>query len=255
MRKIFYLLLVVSCIMVVGCAKRESQPTPNGDKIEIDKKDLLELVNKDLKTKDALSDKARFQTEIIMPGDRIQLTIYEKLPVSQEARVEMKRVDETGSIFLLPIGTIKLEGLTLVKAEKLIEKKFSELVVSPHCEIQILEKLYEPRVYVFGEVNKSGSIPYKSGDRLLDAISSAGGCDAKAYRRSIKVIRANKEKVSIYSIDLYDIMKSGNIYKNMKLQDQDIVFIPRRFITGFKEVFSALNVVLPWWVIFRAFMY
>ena len=244
-----YSFLILFSIMVIGCAKRETKPTPNSDKIEIDKKDLLELVDEDLKTEEALSERARFQTEIIMPGDRIQVTVYEKLPVSQEPRVEMKRVDETGSIFLLPIGAIKMEGLSLVKAEKLIEEKFSELVVSPHCEIQILEKQYEPRIYVFGEVNKSGSIPYKSGDRLLDALSSAGGCDAKAYRRSIKIIRANKETISIYSIDLYDIMKSGNIYKNMKLQDKDIVFVPRRFITGLKEVFSVLNLTIPWYVL------
>ena len=248
-----YSFLFLFSIMVIGCAKRETQPVPNGDKIEIDKKDLLKLVDKDLKTEEALSDKARFQTEIIMRGDRIQVTIYEKLPVSQEPRVEMKRVDETGSIFLLPVGAIKMEGLSLVKAEKLIEEKFSELVISPHCEIEIIEKLYEPRIYVFGEVGKSGSVPYKSGDRLLDALSSAEGCDAKAYRRSIKIIRADKEIVSIYSIDLYDIMKSGNIYKNMALQDQDIVFVPRRFITGFKEVVSVLNAVLPWWLIVRTF--
>ncbi len=248
-----YSFLFLFSIMVIGCAKRETQPVPKSDKIEIDKKGLLELVDEDLKTEEALSDEARFQTEIIMRGDRIQVTIYEKLPVSQEPRVEQKRVDETGSVFILPIGAIKLEGLTLVKAEKLIEEKFSELVVSPHCEIQIIEKLYEPRVYVFGEVSNSGSIPYKSGDRLLDAISSAGGCEANAYRRSIKIIRANKEIVSIYSIDLYDIMKSGNIYKNMALKDKDIVFVPRRFITGFKEVFSVLNVVLPWYVIVRTF--
>lgn len=248
-----YSFLILFSIMVIGCAKRETKPAPNSDKIEIDKKDLLELVDEDLKTEEALSDKARFQTEIIMPGDRIQVTVYEKLPVSQEPRVEMKRVDETGSIFLLPVGAIKMEGLSLVKAEKLIEEKFSKLVVSPHCEIQILEKQYEPRVYVFGEVGKSGLITFKSGDRLLDAISSAGGCSDNAYKRSIKIIRANKETISIYSIDLYDIMKSGNIYKNMSLHDQDIVFVPRRFITGFREVITVLNAVLPWWLIVRTF--
>lgn len=250
---VFPLLLI--SLIAFGCAKREVQSTPKGDKIEIDKKDLLKMVDSDLKTEEALSDRGRHQTEIIMPGDRIQVTIYEKLPVSQEPRIQQKRVDETGSIFLLPIGIIKLEGLTLVKAEKLIEDKFSELVVSPHCEIQILEKLYEPRVYVYGEVKESGSVKYRSGDRLLDALSSAGGCDAKAYRRSIKVVRVNKDsdKIVIYSIDLIDIMKSGNIYKNIALQDQDIVFVPRRFITGFKEVFSVLNLVLPWYVIVGVF--
>jgi polysaccharide export outer membrane protein len=188
-----------------------------------------------------------------MPGDQISITLYEKLPVSQEARSELKRVDENGEIFLLPIGSFKLGGLNLVKAEKLIEEKFSELVVSPHCEIQIVKKLYEPRVYVYGEVEKSGTVNYKPGDRLLDALSSAGGCSQDAYKRSIKVIRADKETINIYSIDLYDILNSGNIYKNIQLNDNDIIFIPRRFLTTWKEIFAALNPVIPWYVIGRGF--
>ena len=256
MRTFPYIPLVVLLtlgMLSIDCAKRATQAVPDSGKIEIDKKDFLEMVNKDLKTEEALSDQARFQTEVIMPGDQISITIYEKLPVSQEARSELKRVDESGSVFLLPVGTFKLGGLNLVQAEKLIEEKFSELVVSPHCEINIVKKLYEPRIYVFGEVGKSGAVVYKPGDRLLDAISSAGGCEANAYKRSIKVIRADKETINIYSIDLYDIMNSGNIYKNMQLQDNDIIFIPRRFITTWKEIFQALNPVIPWYVLGRGF--
>ena len=258
-RTISIVLLLVSLSLVntafIQCAKRATQATPERGKLEINKKDLLAMVHKDLKTDKTLTDHARFQEEIIMPGDQISVVLYEKLPISQEKRSELKRVDETGSVFLLPIGFIKLEGLTLAKAEQKVEEKFSELVVSPHCEIQIVKKLYEPRVYVFGEVTTSGSVPYKPGDRLLDALSSAGGCGSYAYKRSIKVIRSDKETVNIYSIDLHEILNSGNIYKNMQLMDNDIIFIPRRFLTTWKEVFGALNVVMPWYVLVRGFMY
>lgn len=254
MRLIISIPVVVLCISMLSiqCVKRVAQPVPDGDKVEIDKKELLKLVNKDLEIDEDEAKSARFRTELLMPGDRIQLTIYEKLPVSQEGRIEMKRIDEEGKIFLLPIGEIKLEGLRIAEAEHLIENKFSELVVSPHCEIQIIEKQYEPRVYVFGEVQKSGAVTFKSGDRLLDAISLAQGCSDNAYKRSIKVVRAEKEKVIIFSLNLADILSSGNVYNNIQLQDQDIVFVPRRFMTGFKEVFSALSLVLPWYLLVQS---
>ncbi len=243
------ILLLTLSILSMHCAKRATQAaTPDKGKIEIDKKDLLAMVNKDFKTEEALSEKARFQTEVIMPGDQISITLYEKLPVSQEARSELKRVDETGSVFLLPIGVFKIGGLNLVQAEKLIERKFSELVVSPHCEIQIIKKQYEPRIYIFGEVGKSGSVVYKPGDRLLDAISSAGGVGQSAYRRSIKVIRANKETIDIYSIDLYNLVDKGNIYLNMHLRDNDIVFVPRRFLTTYTEILGAVGNAMPWYL-------
>ena len=245
-------LIITISILSTQCVKRATQPVPNGEKVEIDKKELLKLVDKDMEIDEEEARKERFQTELLMPGDRIQLTVYEKLPVSQEGRIEMKRIDEEGKIFLLPIGEIKLEGLRIAEAEHLIEKKFSELVVSPHCEIQVIEKQYEPRVYVFGEVMQAGAVKYKSGDRLLDAISQTQGCSDNAYKRSIKVVRAEKEKVIIYSINLTDILSSGNVYNNIQLQDQDIIFVPRRFMTGFKEVFSALSLVLPWYILVQS---
>lgn len=246
-------LLLVICTLSIRCAKRATQATSNEiGKIEVDKNLLHELVNNDLKMEGALSDRARFQSEVIMSGDQISIVLYEKLPISQEKRSELKRVDETGSVFLLPIGPIKLEGLTLAKAEQKVEEKFSELVVAPHCEIQIVKKLYEPRVYVFGEVGKSGSVIYRQGDRLLDALSQVDGCSENAYKRSIKLIRYENDKINIYSINLLDIFESGNIYNNMHLKDRDIIFIPRRFITGFREVFSILSQIAPWYIIIQS---
>ncbi len=246
---LLFVLLVV--IVFTSCAKRQTQPAPTSDKVEVDKEEFLQYLDKDLKPQGEEADKALFQTETIMPGDRISLYIYEKLPVSQEKREEIKRVDEEGNIFILPIGEMKLSGLRISEAEQLIEDKFSDFVVSPHCEVQIIEKLYEPRIYVFGEVEKSGSAAFKRGDRLLDAISSAQGCKDNAYKRSIKVVRFENNKISIYTINLKEILEGGNLYKNIPLRDRDVVFVPRRFLTGFKEVFGALAQVMPWYVLVR----
>ena len=49
------------------------------------------------------------------------------------------------------------------------------------------------------------------------------------------------------------LIQDANIYNNIVLRDQDIIFVPRRFITGFKEVVTVLNSVLPWWLIVRTF--
>ncbi len=247
-RKIVYVLFIGILILSTGCAKRVSPPTQSSSKIEINKQDLMQLVSNDMHIDDKEAMSARLQTELLMTGDRLQLTIYEKLPVSQESRIEMKRIDKEGKIFLLPIGEIKLEGMRVADAEQLIEQKFSKLVVAPHCEIMILEKQYEPRVYVFGEVMKSGAVKFRPGDRLLDAISQALGCSDNAYKRSIKVVRTVGDKVTIYSIDLLDIFSAGNVYNNIVLQDQDIIFVPRRFITGLRETLTVLAQALPYYL-------
>ncbi len=246
-----YSFLLLVLLLSINCAKRQTQPAPTLDKEEVDKKEFLQYLDEDLKQEGEEAGEALFQTEIIGRGDRLSLKIYEKLPVSQDAREEIKRVDEAGNIFILPIGEMKLAGLRIAEAEQKIEDAFSDFVVSPHCEINIEEKLYEPRVYIFGEVSNSGSVPYKRGDRLLDAISYAKGCKDDAYKRSIKVVRFENEKINIYTINLKEILEGGNLYKNIPLRDRDVVFVPRRFLTGFKEVMGALALVMPWYLFAR----
>jgi polysaccharide export outer membrane protein len=167
--------------------------------------------------------------------------------------MEMKRVGDDGNIFLLPAREIAIGGLTVSEAEKTIEKQLSQFIVSPFCEIMITKRAFEPRVYVFGEVGSTGVKPIKEGDRLIDALAAAGGCASNAYRRSIKLIRANENTVSMISINVYDIMNEGKLDKNILLQDQDLIFVPRRFYTNFQEVITIISQLLPWYYFMRAF--
>ena len=61
------------------------------------------------------------------------------------------------------------------------------------------------------------------------------------------------ESVVVYSINLQEILQNGHLEQNMELQDQDIIFIPRRFYSTFKEVIYALSIVTPWYYILRTF--
>ena len=134
-----------------------------------------------------------------------------------------------------------------------IQKKLSEFIVSPFCEITITKRAFEPRMYIFGEVGKTGVEPLKEGDRLIDALSDAGGCAANAYRRSIKIIRVNEQNVSMISINLFDILNDGKLDKNILMQDQDIVFVPRRFYTNFQEVMTIISQLVPWYYFAKNF--
>lgn len=228
-----------------GCVKRMPAATTN-DKETVVSKD--EFVKKFSGQNMAVAKQhAVARAPVLLPGDEISIGIYDKLPVSQDKRLEMKRIGDDGAIFILPAKEIFIGGLTITEAEKTIEKKLSEFIVSPFCEISITKRAFEPRVYVFGEVGKNGVEPLKEGDRLLDALSNANGCGSNAYRRSIKIIRINEQTVSMISINLYDIMNQGKVDKNILMQDQDIVFVPRRFYTNFQEIMQIVSQLVPWY--------
>jgi polysaccharide biosynthesis/export protein len=201
----------------------------------------------------SISIKAKRREEVIFPSDQLEIGIYGKLPVSQEKTIEMKRVNEKGTILVVPVGEIQVAGLTISEAQTKIEEGLAAYIKSPFVEVAIAKRGYQPMVYVLGEIMRAGSIPLKHGDRLIDAIAEMGGCKEDAYRRSIHVVRTNASDVSIYTINLQEIMEHGAIQANIELQDQDVVFVPRRFMTNAREVLSFVGVMLPYYYFFKNF--
>jgi len=248
-RQIFKVILTgVFVLSICGCVKRVEQPAQkNSSEIIVDKQEFLRLAKIRLDSRDSAMSASRYISPAINPGDQLTINIYEKLPVSQDKRIEIKRVSESGAVLLPPIGVIQVGGLSVSEAAKLIEGKLANFIVSPFCEVEITQHGYQPRYFVFGEVGNSGTFFLKPGDRLLDGLSAAGGCSNNAYRRSIKLVRIYDKKVGLISINLLDIMSDGKVADNIVLQDQDIIFIPRRFLTTYNEVMSTLGGLIPWY--------
>ena len=143
--KRFY--IVINCLLAVfllvvfssNCVKRVSPPsTQNDAQTSISKEEFVKLYG----GQNLPTVKKATRTPILYPGDEISIAIYDKLPVSQEKRIEMKRISDEGTIFLLPAKEISIGGLTLTEAEKRIENKLSQFIVSPFVEITIMRRAF-----------------------------------------------------------------------------------------------------------------
>lgn len=243
--------LLVSALFLAGCAKRMPEPASDDGVTTISRTEYVKLT--DIPGGNPYGMAPRGREEMVSVGDRLTINIYDKLPVSQEKNVEMKRVDDDSTVLIIPAGKVKVAGLLISQAERTLEAALAPYLVSPFCEIAITQHYYEPRVYVFGEVMKTGTVPVQQGDRLLDVLSAAGGCASNAYRRSIKVIRLEGQNVTMMSINLQSVLADGRFDGNVALQDQDVVFVPRRFFTNFQEVMTVIGNLLPYYYFTRNF--
>ena len=89
-------------------------------------------------------------------------------------------------------------------------------------------------VFVMGEVNKPGSYAIQtSGMSFLDAINQAGGPTEDAATHNIRIVRNMSEKDRPIIIDLNEIISKGDFSKNQTLQDNDIIFVPRKGMASF----------------------
>jgi protein involved in polysaccharide export with SLBB domain len=110
----------------------------------------------------------------------------------------------------------------------------------------------ECKYYLLGEVNKPEAYPLKPNDRLLDAITTAGGSSHEADLSQVTLIRRDDKGQPVARRgDLKQMMKQGNMVRNEVLQQGDVVFVPSRKqkrpitdLLGFLNPLSSLLFVL-----------
>lgn len=87
----------------------------------------------------------------------------------------------------------------------------------------------EQKYYVLGEVGKAQAYPLKPNDRLIDAITTAGGTTQNADLSKVTLIRKDARGQAVaHAVDLQHMMKKGDMARNETLQPGDVIFVPNR---------------------------
>lgn len=85
------------------------------------------------------------------------------------------------------------------------------------------------QVQVLGAVDKPGDVTVREGDRLSMAIARAGnGTSSNSDLNRITLRRVNSGGVTqTMNINLYEVLKSGDINKDPVMQKNDLVYVPQ----------------------------
>lgn len=161
----------------------------------------------------------------ISTADLIAVTVYQDLDMNRKVRVSAN-----GTVALPLIGSVNVGGMTLVEAQETIEKKLEKFLVSPQVSL-FIEEYGNKTVYVMGEVQKPGSYPIPTEQKMtvLEAISTAGGFTPIAAQDRTKVLRnVNGQSVS-HTIEVKAITQLGQKEKDLVLEPNDVIYVPQSF--------------------------
>jgi polysaccharide biosynthesis/export protein len=150
--------------------------------------------------KDAPQATVRDQSAIaIGPGDLLDLSVFDVPEL-----VLKVRVDINGCVSLAFLGDVKLAGMTVGNAQRLIARELvaRQLVKDPQVSI-FIEEFATQGITVYGEVNAPGIYPLMGPHRLYDVISAAGGLTLKSGR-TVTVLHAGQS-------DLPEVVALANI--------------------------------------------
>lgn len=138
-------------------------------------------------------------------------------------------VNSEGSIRIQSLGPIYLNGLTIEEASDRIKRRLSEIYsgLSPDgsdnantfAEVS-LGNVRSIKVTIMGEVKAPGTYTISSLSTAFNALFAAGGPDRNGTYRTIQIIRGNEVHATL---DMYDILVSGDQTDNIRLRDQDVI--------------------------------
>lgn len=158
------------------------------------------------------------------PGDVIRIAVYQNQDLSLETRLS-----DGGAISYPLLGALKVGGLSVGEAERLIAEglKKGDFVKNPQVTV-ILMQARGSQVSVLGQVNKPGRYALEqAGTRLIDVLALAGGVVPTLGADLVTVLGSRNGQPFRQVVDLPRVFSSEKRSDDIVLQGNDVVYVER----------------------------
>lgn len=177
----------------------------------------------------------------IETGDTLEVVIRRGAGEEKFASV----VRENGKI---SIGFMEVDvgGVTAAVAEARVEEAAVPYMREPRVQVLLKKKVLKvKRVFVFGDVKKPGMVPMPRQMTVLQAIAAADMYLETALMEEVRVIRGGDlAKPHILMADLARAFTYGDMTRNVSLEENDIVFVPREHLGDAAEAAKKIMPVI-----------
>jgi polysaccharide biosynthesis/export protein len=130
-----------------------------------------------------------------------------------------------GNISLPRLNDVPAAGRTPGELRVALIEAASRFVDTPNPTV-VVKQINSRHVFVIGNVVKPGSYPLLAETTVLQLISMAGGLREFADDRNIIVIRMENGQQSSYHVNYRDVVRRGDLKKNITLKAGDTVVVP-----------------------------
>jgi polysaccharide export outer membrane protein len=159
---------------------------------------------------------------VIGPGDTLQVYVWRNpeltatVPVRPDGKISTPLDEDMVAV-----------GKTPSQLSRDIEKVLGEYVRSPVVNVIVTQPVGTfGQVQIIGQVIKPGSVPYRAGMKVLDAVLAVGGLTQFASGNRAKIVRnvdGHEEKLKI---KLDSLVNKGDMSQNIELRPGDVLVVP-----------------------------
>jgi polysaccharide export outer membrane protein len=170
----------------------------------------------DLSAKSATDD----PNYVIGPEDELIISVWKEPEISRTVPV---RPD--GKISLALLNDVQATGRTPMQLGSDITEKLKNFISEPQVTV-IVGRINSQRIFVVGEVPRTGSYTLLPNMTAVDAISSAGGFTPFAKRTKIYILRKENGKTVSIPFNYKEVVKSRRSEKDVALKAGDRIVVP-----------------------------
>jgi polysaccharide export outer membrane protein len=154
-------------------------------------------------------------------------------------------VQENGKI-AVGFMEVNVRGVTASVAEVRVEEAAMPYMRQPHAQVLLKKKVLKvKRVFVFGDVKKPGMVPMQRHMTVLQALAAVDLYQETALMEEVRVIRGGDlTQPRILMADLARAFTYGDMTRNLALEENDIVFVPREHLGDASEAGKLLMPII-----------
>ena len=145
-------------------------------------------------------------------GDRLTVTVY-----NEPTLTGVYDVTPAGSVVMPLIGQIRAVGRSTTELGHVLTDRYrsGKFLEDPKITVTVVE--YRP-FYIFGEIAKPGSFPYRPGLNVLTAVTEAGGLTYRGSKDTVLIQRAGQQVWNEYPL-----------LSSVEVMPGDLIRIPERY--------------------------
>jgi polysaccharide biosynthesis/export protein len=156
----------------------------------------------------------------IGPLDVLKIDVWR-----EEQLTRLVPVRPDGKVTLPLLNDVQAAGLTPMELAGVISEGLKKYINNPQVTVTITE-INSRRIYVTGEVARSGAFPLLPNMTVLQALTSAGGSTQFAKIRNIYVLRTEGGKQVKHPFNYKDVINGKKPEDNIQLQAGDVIVVP-----------------------------
>ncbi|WP_066379641.1 MULTISPECIES: polysaccharide biosynthesis/export family protein [unclassified Anabaena] len=164
-------------------------------------------------------------------GDLIRVNVFEVPEYTGEYQIP-----PGGAINLPLIGSVNVQGLTTEQAADIITEKYRRFLKRPQISINLLSprpinilvagEVTRPGAYTLSLQGGAGNNPGVQYPTVLAALTIAQGVTLAADVTQVQLKRKTAGGEQIVTLNLKDLIQTGNTAQDITLRDGDVVVVP-----------------------------